>query len=115
MNKHWYYNPEKREQEATDAELGVHIIDEISSITDVKVLSYIAEELILQGRAIGSIEANDRIRSKYERLINYSMPLPNNWCNEIPEACARCGNHPSNGGSGICNCTLGLKSVTSTY
>ena len=25
----------------------------------------------------------------------------------IPEACKSCSNHPSNGGSGICNCTLG--------
>ena len=27
-------------------------------------------------------------------------PLP-------PDACKHCSNHPSNGGSGICNCTLG--------
>ena len=26
----------------------------------------------------------------------------------IPEACKRCTNHPSNGGSGICHCTLGV-------
>ena len=25
----------------------------------------------------------------------------------IPEPCKACPNHPSNGGSGICNCTLG--------
>lgn len=25
----------------------------------------------------------------------------------IPEACRGCANHPSNGGSGICTCTLG--------
>lgn len=24
----------------------------------------------------------------------------------IPECCRNCSNHPSNGGSGICNCTL---------
>jgi len=24
----------------------------------------------------------------------------------IPEFCRNCGNHPSNGGSGICNCVL---------
>ena len=29
----------------------------------------------------------------------------------IPSACASCPNHPSNGGSGICNCTLGLQTV----
>ena len=30
----------------------------------------------------------------------------------IPEACRNCSNHPSNGGSGICNCTLGLPKIT---
>lgn len=28
------------------------------------------------------------------------------------EACKNCSNNPKNGGSGICNCTLGLMSVT---
>lgn len=26
---------------------------------------------------------------------------------EIPEGCRGCSNHPSNGGSGICHCTIG--------
>lgn len=29
----------------------------------------------------------------------------------IPDACKSCSNHPSNGGSGICNCTLGTPQV----
>ncbi len=29
----------------------------------------------------------------------------------IPEACRNCSNHPSNGGSGICHCTLGLTPI----
>ncbi len=29
----------------------------------------------------------------------------------IPEACKSCSNHPSNGGSGICNCTLGMTKI----
>ena len=32
--------------------------------------------------------------------------------NGIPEACRSCANHPSNGGTGICHCTLGSPSVT---
>ena len=34
---------------------------------------------------------------------------PNTW---IPEACRSCVNHPSNGGTGICHCTLGSPSIT---
>ena len=30
----------------------------------------------------------------------------------IPPACRNCGNHPVNGGSGICHCTLGIMQVT---
>jgi hypothetical protein len=30
----------------------------------------------------------------------------------IPEACRNCSNHPSNGGSGICLCTLGMQTIT---
>ena len=31
--------------------------------------------------------------------------------NGIPEACRSCTNHPSNGGTGICHCTLGSPQV----
>lgn len=29
----------------------------------------------------------------------------------IPDACKSCSNHPSNGGSGICHCILGLQTT----
>lgn len=29
----------------------------------------------------------------------------------IPMACRDCPNHPTNGGSGICNCTMGTETV----
>lgn len=33
------------------------------------------------------------------------------WDSNIPSACKNCSNHPSNGGSGICHCTLGLQEM----
>ena len=30
----------------------------------------------------------------------------------IPNACKYCSNHPSNGGSGICHCTLCVPQIT---
>lgn len=30
----------------------------------------------------------------------------------IPEPCKQCPTHPSNGGDGICHCTLGLPKIT---
>ena len=38
----------------------------------------------------------------YTTLINDNKPNINN----IPTCCQRCSNHPSNGGSGVCHCTL---------
>ena len=32
--------------------------------------------------------------------------------NQIPEPCRGCPQHPSNGGSGICFCTLGQPKIT---
>lgn len=32
--------------------------------------------------------------------------------NDIPETCRHCSNHPSNGGSGVCLCTLGGPKIT---
>lgn len=31
---------------------------------------------------------------------------------DIPDPCITCSNHPKNGGSGICNCILGLPQIT---
>lgn len=31
-----------------------------------------------------------------------------NW---IPEPCKQCSNHPANGGSGVCFCTLGTPEI----
>ena len=36
----------------------------------------------------------------------------NNIPSNIPEACRNCSTHPSNGGDGICHCTLGLPKIT---
>ena len=48
-------------------------------------------------------------------------PLPNlDWVStsisndSIPDCCKPCPNHPSNGGSGICNCVLPYMSLSST-
>ena len=69
------------------------------------------------------IKAYGEIIKITERMINlqqYDPPYPNIqttfkpwWNNDslIPSACKNCSNHPSNGGSGICNCILGNQVV----
>ena len=47
------------------------------------------------------------IKSKDSKSIFESITVHQT----IPEACRACSNHPSNGGSGICNCILGTPQV----
>ena len=42
----------------------------------------------------------------YKSPLTYQMK---DFTPDIPDSCIRCPNHPINGGSGICNCTLGQK------
>lgn len=58
----------------------------------------------------------ENLNNKIDTLLkrDYSiqvLELTNSFSN-IPEACRNCPTHPSNGGSGICNCTLGLPKIT---
>lgn len=69
------------------------------------------------------IQAYNEIIKIIERMINlqqYDPPYPDIqtafkpwWSNDnlIPNACKNCSNHPSNGGTGICNCVLGNQVV----
>ena len=55
-----------------------------------------------------------------EKLIksNLSDPFDSDSISNIssiPPSCVHCPNHPSNGGSGHCNCILGQPSITSGY
>lgn len=48
--------------------------------------------------------------NKVDDFVKYA-PAPNIETLDIPEACKSCSNHPSNGGSGICNCILGAMKI----
>lgn len=56
-----------------------------------------------------SIEQDEIVRIPYEPG-EYEYPAVSaEWTNAdnlTPSCCRGCSNHPSNGGSGICNCTL---------
>lgn len=56
---------------------------------------------------------------RFERNFRTNMPFsppqktsPFNTITPIPPACYNCPNHPINGGSGNCNCTLGVPEIT---
>ena len=63
-----------------------------NTVTDMDVESYL-DKLVS--------EVNDQ--SEYKTLIGKDF--------DIPPACRNCSNHPINGGSGICHCTLGSQII----
>ena len=55
----------------------------------------------------------ERLKEQLNRLFEYySKIAPTSNTDYIPAACRSCSNHPSNGGSGICHCTLGSPTIT---
>ena len=57
----------------------------------------------------------EKLNDKIDTLLktDYTIHLfENSTDSYIPETCRNCPTHPSNGGSGICNCTLGLPKIT---
>lgn len=66
-------------------------------------------------------ELNELLQKEFERgrqsaIKNNPFELvpAYNQKDYIPKACINCPNHPSNGGSGICNCILGDEITYST-
>lgn len=55
----------------------------------------------------------DLIQGTIDRATSPTVDLMTlfNLPYEIPVPCRVCQNHPSNGGSGICHCTLGLPTI----
>ena len=66
-------------------------------------------------------ELNELLQKEFERGKNskenvWQWPYPityttDNHYEYIPEACKTCPNHPSNGGSGNCNCMMGTPKI----
>lgn len=44
--------------------------------------------------------------------VNITDTIPRLNYGNIPDVCKHCATHPSNGGSGICLCTLGCYHIT---
>ena len=96
-------------------------VDNISSISDVDNCGLITMK---NNDCFATVEKHDEILDKIHSELEVSQPefpeLPHvpysnynsNVDQTIPEPCRNCSNHPSNGGSGICLCTLGLPKVT---
>ena len=73
------------------------------------------EELLKEIKKIN--KRLDNIEKKLKEQEKQNKTTPEEWLNgfnnifkqatsEIPDACKNCSNHPSNGGSGICHCTI---------
>ena len=45
----------------------------------------------------------------FEHMLDWKETTP--LSDSIPSACKACSNHPSNGGSGICHCIMGITQI----
>lgn len=90
--------------------------DTVSRAEHLKMMADYQHQLVGKDKKITWYKK--RIRELEEQLTEENEPLvqinkvsytpSNEWMlNSVPECCKKCPNHPSNGGSGICHCTLG--------
>ena len=65
-----------------------------------------------------NIDKSNLIVDDLVDLVNDGLQTNNDNLNNVviggfeQSACVNCSNNPKNGGSGICNCTLGLPKIT---
>jgi len=67
-------------------------------------------------------ELNELLHKEYERgrlagiaeRSTATKQVTENNTDFLPDGCKGCPNHPSNGGSGNCNCILGLPTLSCT-
>lgn len=78
----------------------------------------LVEQAWAEGKRNAEKEYAAQIGKDFIEEIRKSIVMPwkpeitvSDHISEIPDACKNCSNHPSNGGSGICHCTLGSMTV----
>ena len=83
----------------------------------------LVEQAWAEGKRNAELESVEQIGNELVNVVKQQMfpklpdvittdkTLPVTYT-DIPEACKACPNHPSNGGSGVCFCTLGTKPAT---
>ena len=74
-----------------------------NDLHEITLTSYPAQRKIYCSNCGWSITTRDEI---------FKIPYQTETTSFVPEACRHCSNHPSNGGSGICHCTLGGFTIT---
>lgn len=63
-------------------------------------------------------ETIEKLADAIVKKVNLNQPIYINepktksWSTNIPPGCRHCSNHPSNGGSGICHCIIGIQTIT---
>ena len=126
---HWYYCPDCREFQMnanSDTNLQAYILKKFGKVSTCASSQQEDPVDIHDELSKGFARIENVIREESAKMAEiireavvqkdyvYKPTAPTiYWPNTyIPEACRSCTNHPSNGGTGICHCTLGLPSVT---
>jgi len=78
------------------------------SITECRDIATNVRDDYIRGYEQGFAEGYERASRK---TPTFPMVSTSPAFVDIPQACKNCPSHPSNGGDGICHCTLGTKPV----
>lgn len=74
-------------------------------LIDADALIHEIKECLWDWDSVDGITATTVLKQTISDIENMPTIEPEQgW---IPDACKYCANHPSNGGNGICHCTLG--------
>ncbi len=118
---HWYYCPDCREFQmnaSSDTNLQAYILKKFGKVSTC-ASSQPEDPVDIHDEISKGFDRIEKVMreesARISEIIREAVIRPEPqvvWTNYIPEACRSCSNHPANGGSGNCNCTLGSPSVT---
>lgn len=81
----------------------------------------LVEQAWAEGKRNAEIGAVDEVGKELVNVVKEALHFPtvitgdkalDTTLSDVPDACKICPNHPSNGGSGVCFCTIGTKPAT---
>ena len=91
------------------ADYDEYYVEKGTSFTTSSSLNYVYFHTVTDKYACSCPECHKIVlKTKQRTISNPTITLSGTDTKEnIPDNCKNCSNHPSNGGSGNCNCTLG--------
>ena len=90
------------------ADYDEYYIEKGTCFTTSSVLTHTYSSTVTDTYICSCPECHKVVAKTKTRIESSQVTLSGTASSSIPDACKNCSNHPSNGGSGNCNCMLGI-------